>query len=77
MAKTKLKEAIESSLSESICMERNNATSRQGNVVEIGAMDTSFPKLIEYIETIQSTHEIQTKIVFVDAGNLGEMVRSR
>ena len=68
MAKTKIKEAIESSLSESICMELGiMPLAVKGNVVEIGAMNPSFPKLIEYIETIQSSHEIQTKIVFVDA----------
>ena len=68
MAKTKLKEAIENSLGESICMELGiMPLAVKGEVIEIGAMNPSFPKLIEYIEKIKDLHEIEAKIVFVDA----------
>ena len=68
MAKTKLKEAIENSLGESICMELGiMPLAVKGEVIEIGAMNPSFPKLIEYIEKIKVAHEIQAKIVCVDA----------
>ena len=68
MATTKIKEAIQSSLSESICMELGiMPLAIDGEVIEIGAMNPSFPKLIEYIDEIKDLHEIEAKIVFVDA----------
>ena len=68
MAKTKLKEVIENSLSESVCMELGiMPLAVKGEIIEIGAMNPSFPKLIEYIEQIKNSHEIQARIVCVDA----------
>ena len=33
-----------------------------GEVIEIGAMNPSFPKLIEYIDEIKDLHEIEAKL---------------
>lgn len=65
---TTIKEAIERSLDETICMELGiMPLTVDGDVVEIGAMNPTFPKLLNYVEKFRDKHGIKAKIVFVDA----------
>ena len=55
MSKEAIKEVIENSLSESICIELGiMPLAVKGEIIEIGAMNPTFPKLIEYIDSIKS-----------------------
>ena len=68
MSKEAIKEVIENSLSESICIELGiMPLAVKGEIIEIGAMNPTFPKLIEYIDSIKSSHNVKAKIVCVNA----------
>ena len=65
---TKVREAIESSLNETICMELGiMPLTVDGDLVEIGAMNPTFPKLLDYIDKLNDEHGIKAKVIFVDA----------
>ena len=68
MSSTTIRETIEKNLDETVCMELGiMPLAVNGDVVEIGAMNPSFPKLIEYIDDLKQSHGVKAEIVFVDA----------
>ena len=65
MNTTGIREAIENSLNDSICIELDEAV--KANKIEIGAMNPSYPKLLEYVNELDSLHGINAEVVFVDS----------
>ena len=68
MNTTGIREAIENSLNDSICIELGiMPLAVKANKIEIGAMNPSYPKLLEYVNELDSLHGINAEVVFVDS----------
>ena len=68
MNTTAIREAIENSLNDSICIELGiMPLAVKANKIEIGAMNPSYPKLLEYVNELDSLHGINAEVVFVDS----------
>jgi len=60
MTGSSVKKAVESSLSEAICMELGiMPLALKGDKIQIGAMNPSFPKLIRYVNEFEQTYELE------------------